>query len=516
MKTARRLLAGLAVAGAFVAASALPAAAQAAPNLQLSAYDALVAPDAFISSNVWLGTDDELEGPVSLTVDTSDLNGASIDWSVSGSDWLCSPESATVTRCDRPVGQDETFGVGFYYTVAGKADAEVGTEGSISFAVEVDGATATAKSAVTIAEASDLSTGGLDENGEPPTLNATGEPGGLAKANAPVSNVGKSTVEGARLVISPDYRTAYAGNFSNCTNYEFAFAVCEFDEPLEPGKNYRLSEDIPYSIDKLARTGAVYTTYTDWWVEGDWKLVEKSWIENAGGEPQQGTGERLRLEEVANARRAPQTDVTPYDSFQQVKITVGGDNHVDMAAVGATASGAVGATVTVKPGIDNLGPAYLESPEEMPTKPAVRITVPEGATVVEAPWDCAPFTEGGTWPADEDAWGKAGAREYGCLVWDVFPGNPYEFEFKLKIDQVVENAVGTITAKIDGDPNAANDTAEIVLNSTGDGGGSGGGDGGGLPVTGPQATLIAGAGVLLVGAGAAFVLVRRRRTRFVA
>ncbi|MEV0720954.1 hypothetical protein, partial [Asanoa sp. NPDC050611] len=475
-------------------------------------------PDGFINGSAFVRYDeDNLAGTVSVAVDTSDLEDAFIDWQVSGSDWLCTADSATLTHCERPLGEDDRFGVGLFYVVQAKADAEIGTEGSISFSADVNGTKATAKSNITIAEASDLFTGEWNE--EPPTVTATGDPGGIAKANAPVSNVGKSTVERTVLTLSPDYRTLYAGDFSNCVSYEYGNVVCEFDQPLEPGRNYRLSADIPYAIDKTARTGAVFTSYTDWWVEGDWKIVEESWTGDAG-EPHRGTGEPLRLEEVASARRGlPQTDVTPYDTSYAVKITVGGDNQVDMAAVGATASGAAGATVGVTVGVKNVGTAALEITDGPRDKPDVRITIPEGATAVEAAWDCAPYTDGDAWPADDDAWGKPGAREYGCVVWDLYPDYTYEFTFKLKIDRVVENAVGTITGKVAGDPNTANDSAEIVLNGTGAGGGnggSGGGDGGGLPVTGPQATLIAGVGVLLVGAGAAFVLVRRRRTRFVA
>ncbi|MEV0718422.1 hypothetical protein, partial [Asanoa sp. NPDC050611] len=501
MRTARRLLAGVAAAGAFVAASALPAYA-AAPNLQIETRDALVAPDGYVSGYAFVfNPDDALNGVISVVVDSSDLKGAHIEWNDMSTEWLCTAESDTVTRCAN-AGGEFVSGVSLDYVLRGESDAQVGDTGSISFTAEFGGAKATGKSNVTIAEASDLSTGSFEQG--PPTLEVTGDPGGTTKANAPVSNVGQSTVERTVLTIQPDWRTPYAGDFSNCVYYDNAFAICEFDQALEPGKNYRLSEDIPYGIDKTVRTGSVLSTYTDWWIADDFKLVEKSWLDLVS-ESHRGTGEPLRLEEVANARRGPQTDVTPYDSWWEVKITAGGDNQVDMAAIGATASGAVGATVDVAPGIRNLGPAALTSDGVPPAKPDVLITMPEGTTVVEASWDCAPYTAGGDWPPADDAdWGKGGAREYGCWVWDLYTGYDYQFAFKVKIDQVLENAVGTITTKIGGDPNAGNDSAEIVVNSAGAGvgGGTGGGDGGGLPVTGPKSTMIAGVGVLMVGAGA--------------
>jgi hypothetical protein len=88
---------------------------------------------------------------------------------------------------------------------------------------------------------------------------------------------------------------------------------------------------------------------------------------------------------------------------------------------------------------------------------------------------------------------------------------------------------GKVTARIEtgedgvfgADQNLANNTADLLINPPGGvGGGSAGGTGGaggGLPITGPGATLAAGAGVILLLAGAAaFTVARRRRTRYVA
>jgi len=509
IKTARRLFAGVAAAGAFVAATAFPA--YAAPSLQLEALDALVAPNGGTGTLAFLyAGGEELAGKISIVIDSSDLKGARVDLAPAANDWLCDADTGTLIRCEQPAPEG-SFSTTIGYAIYGDPDAQVGTEGSITLTAEIAGGKVTKKSVVTIAEASDLRT-----QEEP--LKTSGDPGGLAKANAPVANVGESTVARTVLVISPDWRTPYVGDFSNCVNYMDAFTICKFDQPLAPGKKYQLSDDIPYAVAKTARTGAVFPTYADWYVADDWKILEGSWALDSY-EPKPGKGEPLRLEELANASRGPQTDINPYDSFLQVDVEIGGDNQADFTARGAAAAGAAGEIVTVVPAVKNLGPADLETGFDEAEKPALRITIPEGTTVTDATWDCAPYTNGGTWPPDDEAWGQAGAREYGCAVWDQFAGNTYGYEFKLKIDRVVADAVGTITVKSEGDPNAGNDVAEIVINGTGEGGGNGGGggDGGGLPVTGPQATLIASAGVLLVGAGVAgFIVARRRRTRFVA
>ena len=77
---------------------------------------------------------------------------------------------------------------------------------------------------------------------------------------------------------------------------------------------------------------------------------------------------------------------------------------------------------------------------------------------------------------------------------------------------IVTNATGQVSVVLAGDPNAANDTAPVIVNPAGTGGGGGEP---GLPVTGPAARLIAGVGVLLVAGGViGLLLTRRRRSSF--
>ncbi|MDG4823262.1 LPXTG cell wall anchor domain-containing protein [Asanoa sp. WMMD1127] len=501
MVTARRLFAGLAVAGAFVAATA--PAAHAAPNLRVEAMGTLVAPDSSSPAYMFVGSDEGLTGTVTVTVDSSALDGAYV--SVENSGWRCDTTTGALIHCELPAGED-SYGEILDYQVHGKGDAKPGDEGSITFTVEAGGAKAFGKTVVTVAEPSDLAVA--------ETVTVPGLPGGVAHANQPLANIGQSTVEGTVLLLQPEYRTLYDGNFENCTSYAEYFAVCTFDEPLAPGTNYRLSEDLPFRVDKAARTGAVFHSFAVWLTEAEWALIEDAWITD-DVDPKPGTGDPLRLEKVANSQRVPQVDVDGYNNFSSIDIKVGGDNRADLAAVGATAAGAAGATVAVQPSVKNLGPAALELLANEHIDPVIRITIPEGTTAVEASGDCAPYGAGDEW-LDWEKLGTPGAKEYGCLAYELNPGDTWQYFFTLKIDKVVPDATGAITVKVDGDPNAANDTAAIVVNGTDAGGGTGGGDGG-LPVTGPQATLIASLGALLVGGGVAgFVLFRRRRMRFIA
>jgi len=512
LSSARRLFAGVAVAGAFVAATALPA--YAAADFKVQAHDTLVAPDGTTIDYVYVDTnsenDDNPQPPehISLVIDSSEIGGAYVSVLGASFDWDCDAETGTVIRCEAR-NIDET-GAFFNYQTFGKSDAEPGSKGTITFTAEVDGVTASTKSVVTIGEGVDLAL--------PETVPATAEPGAIATANQPVSNIGKSTVHKTILNLAPDWRTPYRGDFSNCITYDDYFVVCTFDQDLEPGQSYQLSQPIPYEVEAGSRTGAVFHSYSMWLTQADWDMIVDSWITD-GIKAKPGKGEPLRIVPVANARRGvPQTDVDGYNNFSSVDIKVGGDNRADVAAVGATAAGAAGATVTVAPAIKNLGPAFLEQLANEAIPPVVRIKVPIGTTAVEVGYECAPYTEGGTWP-DWEEFGQPGAAEYGCLTFDVDKGAAQEFFLLLRIDKVIADATGAISVNVAEDPNAANNVAEIVINGTGSDGGTGGGDGdgGGLPVTGPQATLIASVGVLLLGGGAAgFVLARRRRTRFVA
>src|ERR1700755_2380363 len=96
MNTARRLLAGLAVAGAFVAATPLPASADF--DLQVDAQDMLVAPDSSAFRTLWISSVTEMVGEMSMVVDSSGLEGAYIELNSIG--WNCDALTGTLIKCD--------------------------------------------------------------------------------------------------------------------------------------------------------------------------------------------------------------------------------------------------------------------------------------------------------------------------------------------------------------------------------------------------------------------------------
>jgi LPXTG-motif cell wall-anchored protein len=115
-----------------------------------------------------------------------------------------------------------------------------------------------------------------------------------------------------------------------------------------------------------------------------------------------------------------------------------------------------------------------------------------------------------------------GATEYVCMLDEgrtvAKASSLFDFTFRLRDDPSAEPGAVIINDESYNeetiDRNAANDSAKITV-ASGDGGS--GGEGGGLPVTGANAGLIGAGGAALLLAGAAgLVLVRRRRVRFTA
>ncbi|MDO3683727.1 LPXTG cell wall anchor domain-containing protein [Micromonospora sp. C28ISP2-4] len=516
----RRWFAGLGVAGAFVAASATPALAADAP-FEVVTHDLLVAPGHLGYGSLFAhmsdGESEPTFGRTTIDIDFSAVSGfATVEpaW-----DWTCDV-SSTKLHCEADLADgDEPW---FDYLVNGKDTAEPGQEGALKISVTSGGKTATGTAGVTIAEGVDLVSD--------PTVEASGAPGGRAAVPGVVRNGGDTTVDGTVLVVQADWLASYGGNFSNCRAQEDGFyAFCAFDTKIEPGRSYKLSEDLPITLRPETRTGARFPVYLDWWTTDDFDQAFEDWLD----EVKPGTGPELRLvEKSVQAARVPQTDLDQMNNFTVATVKVTGDNPADLAAEGATATGKKGDVVTVAPSFTNLGPATLEylgqsTPgirlEDLP----VRVTVPAGTTAVEAPYDCVPFLPTKEWDPWTANWGEPGAKEYACQVTESPKGMKNPYEFRLRIDTVTANAAGSFTTKLSGDPNGKNDTAAIVINPAGGGtpgtpgnpgdGGQGGGDGGTLPITGSSTGLIAGVGALLLAAGAVgYVLTRRRKTRFVA
>ncbi|GAB3949046.1 LPXTG cell wall anchor domain-containing protein [Micromonospora vulcania] len=515
----RRWLAGLGVAGAFVAASASPAAAAPAAEFDLYFQDVTVAADSagVIRGAAVFGSEPAVLNEVTVRYDYRSLASKITLAGDVGND--CSADGDAVLVCTEhsPLVVDENFG-GFPggVVIAPTDKAATGDAGALKISLQTAGKeVANHTSQIRIAEGVDIAAG--------PDTTVKATPGGAFQAPLTVLNVGKTDVLGVVAFFDTDYGIRTEERFNNCYYDEDFLLACEFDGiPAGEGGtatlNYELAKD----------TYAPGSQFSGIWLMTPTDFEELNGVRKAAGAgaTHRGTGKALALTPVPGKRgaRALQTDVDPTNNQSSVTVEVTGKNGADLAAVGATFTGAKGAVVTAALGFHNNGPATLDHLRSESDVTFVDVTVPSGTTAVEVPFECAPRT------GKDAEWGEAGtpgAAEYRCYPGPFAPaGEELTGEFKFRIDKVIANAAGTVKVNVPceceggfyADLKPANDTAKILVNAADGGNGGGqGGDGGALPITGQSTGLIAGLGALLLAAGVGgYLVAKRRRTRFVA
>ncbi|MDZ5445547.1 LPXTG cell wall anchor domain-containing protein [Micromonospora sp. 4G57] len=513
----RRWLAGIGVAGAFVAASATPALAEpAVDDLLLYANDALIAPGGEARSVVLLAFTDALPDDVTVTVDRHAVTGFA---TVTLSDKLkgCTETDAVIT-CDLK-GADLIDYV-LDLTVKATDKAEAGAKGDLLLSLASKGReTVSTRSTIEVGEGVDLQ---AQEQ-----LNVSGAPGATVKTPVGIANIGDTTTHGAVLFLATMASLSPAQRYGNCSSTEefgSQLTVCRFDDEIAAGDALQLDGSAGLKIAADAWAPSRQYGQAIWFTKDDFEEFAKGLLPGDGW--QQGTGDALKLV-PAPAKQASvlrQTDKDPKNNYTFIQASVTGNQRADLAATGAELPGAVGKTVTAKIGFVNNGPAMTNSytPGEIVT--GTRVTVPAGAVVVKAPRECSP----GTAEEPTGGYGEPGGRVYFCEWYDTLhKGDAAVFEFGLRIDKVAGTPGEVKLFHFDleqgdqvADLNPKNDMAALVIKGAGNGGngGNGGGGGGGtLPITGSSTALIAGLGALLLAAGAGgYVVARRRKTRFVA
>ncbi|MGW3601622.1 LPXTG cell wall anchor domain-containing protein [Micromonospora sp. NPDC005161] len=524
----RRWLAGLGVAGAFVAASASPAIADPAAEFDLYFQDVTVAADSpgVVRGPKLFGSEPTVLNEVTVRYDYRSLADKITLAGDTGND--CSADDAGVLVCTEPfpVVVDELYG-GFLgdVIIAPTDKAATGDAGELKVSLQTAGKdVANYVSRIRVGEGVDLAGG--------PETQVKAAPGAAFQAPLTVRNVGKTDIEGVVALFDNDYGIRTKERFDNCYYAEDFLFACEFDEKIPVGEgatttlNYELAKD----------TYAPSTEFGDIWfmTTGDFEDFAGVREEAGAKAARLGTGKTLSLTQApgASRARAMQTDTDPSNNHSALRVEVTGKNGTDLEAVGAKFTGAKGAVVTAALGFRNNGPATLEYIRTETDVTFVDVTVPTGTTAVEVPAECAPRTgEDAEW---EDA-GTPGAAEYRCYPGPFAPaGQELTGEFKFRIDKVIANATGAVKVNVPceceggfyADLKPANDTAKILVNASGDqgdqgdqdgSGGQGGDDGGALPITGQSTGLIAGIGALLLAAGVGgYLVAKRRRTRFVA
>ncbi|MET8231420.1 hypothetical protein ABZS77_12210 [Micromonospora sp. NPDC005298] len=426
---------------------------------------------------------------VTVTIDTAKLAGvATAALTFEGLD-PCKQSGTTITCTFDTLASENLFAGITTLTFRPLAAAKVGDEGEVSVKVASRDQTYTRTSTVTVSEKVALEVG--------PIISKKAKPGDVFTNPLTVRNAGDNAVTGVDLFFYYEAMFTVPKRYDNCEYGSFA-AYCHFDATLDPGQEYRLSEDLPLQLRPqvpapgVAGAGFTWSTPVDGRDNLDMVRATK---------PTRGTQGTLGLVRRTDGLRAQgaQTEDSVFLDSQHVILTVEGTNRSDVSAVGGQVRASVGATVTAKLGVKNLGPAYASGISE----PAATVTVvpPKGTTVTAVPDGCA----------------KAAAG-YVCrtAVHPLDVGEAVTWDFGLRVDTAGE-LTGTVTAKSSTpDVTADNDVAALVVNPAGGGvGGGDAGDGTSLPITGPSGLVLSGGIVLLAAGAVLFLMGRRRRTHFV-
>jgi hypothetical protein len=438
---------------------------------------------------------------------------------------------------------DPTFGPGAQgnvFALAGgmsAGTAPVGTVGTLTATLSIPGRAPVVRTAkVRVVEGVDLTVEGqsLDVR-----------PGVAFDLPLTVSNGSEIVGDGAAMVFETSRPYESTRQFRNCRYDRGRLRACSFAERLQPGRTYRAMMPSRLRADTFAP--GEYEADADWMTRDEFADLDRFLTAgNYTGLGRPGSGGVLTLTPVATA--AGQADPQSWGNRQRSILRATGSNDVDLVAVGAHASGDVGAVVDIRLGVRNEGPATLDT-QSLLTALFYTVNVPAGSTAVTVPESCYPQeSTDGTIHIGDDG-GQPGRSTYWCHFRDtLLPGKTGYLALKLRITEKIPRATALVQVgrnapgvpnTFKGDASKSNNVSAIVLNDPArpgetpgggnppgggngdgagdDGAGDDGGEGGGgpLPITGPRAAQVGGAGILLLLAGAAsIVLARRRRTHF--
>ncbi|MFC9243406.1 LPXTG cell wall anchor domain-containing protein [Streptomyces sp. NPDC057136] len=286
--------------------------------------------------------------------------------------------------------------------------------------------------------------------------------------DVPFSVLNKGTEEVGKVWVTYAVTSglASADSYSNCLystvssydeNPESHVAVCAVEQPLKPGVVYVPEQPLGLKALDNALYDDVFMT-----------VGATAPAPSDGGEtePVPGTGAPLKLVEKAPATEADRTHHAKNYAGAEVTAV----NTADYSLTGAQLKGKAGDKVTAEVKFTNEGPAwvYLEQGQGAAT---VDVRIPAGTTVVKAHGFCSPVTRTHYRCGTAQSWVDEGRGE--------------TYPFVLRIDKVIDGAAGKVSfagAARPFDRNAANDTAEIVIDAGS--GTTGGSSAGGTSTTG--------------------------------
>lgn len=328
-------------------------------------------------------------------------------------------------------------------------------------------------------------------------------PGKTADVPVVIRNAGTDTVDAISVALIGDEYLSYPERYRNCESDEGAL-VCVFEQKLAPGEVFTLSAETPLRV-KVAADAPGPASYVS--AVAAVGVTDQD-LDLLAARKSAGTTLALVSTGKRGITAADDADLADLDlnfadniAMFDVKVS---KNPADSVALGATFSGAVGETRTVKVGVRNDGPAAT-LPATAGWIYSVEVKLPAGVTATEVDEDCLPLVDGEL-DIDQE-FGEAAGRDYLCLhEGNLTKGRSASWSFTAKITGDSTTAGSVVVYSGVQDSVSSNNTATIGVDLTA------GGSGGGLPVTGAPAGLVAGGGALLLAGGAvAFVLARRRR-----
>ncbi|MFE9956137.1 hypothetical protein [Micromonospora sp. NPDC005299] len=269
----RRWLAGLGVAGAFVAASATPAFAadptiadaMGAEGFSLYANDVIVAPDG---PEKWISLYslvDEAFTSYTVKVDRSGVDGFAEVQNPEGPG-SCTEAGAVLTCTVKNDAEPDLDLLSL--AVLPRDGAKAGQEGQLAFTVTTpDAGTATFRSTVTVGEGVDLTS--------EPFVNLTGTPGSTVPAPLSVGNQGKTDAEDAVLFFFGSYALAPAKRYENCEYFEdnfdeYAYA-CTLDATVAAGGSAKLDDSFGFAVPRDAWAPNTDYGFAIWMTPADWQ-----------------------------------------------------------------------------------------------------------------------------------------------------------------------------------------------------------------------------------------------------
>ncbi|BFP52101.1 hypothetical protein SCMC78_19080 [Streptomyces sp. CMC78] len=239
--------------------------------------------------------------------------------------------------------------------------------------------------------------------------------------------------------------------YKNCSYYTIPshdeipdeqVAACKIDQPLKPG--------IVYGTEKPLSLKALDSALND-----DLRVTigvtepDPDSGDTGADEPVPGTGDPLTLVEKGPATDADRANHP--ESAASADVTAA--NTADFALTGAELKGEVGDKVTATVKFANKGPARVQGTIDQSVT-TVDVRIPKGTSVVKAHGYC-------------DAVTKTHYRCGTSQSWvDVNGGESYDFV--LRIDKAVGRTTGEVSfggPERPFDRNAANDTAQIVIDT---------------------------------------------------